>query len=103
MPNPSDLAAPQPEVPNPRLDRISQGSLTTYLTAIKNPADKTFPRLDCSTPDLARYDYLKGSRPEAGIMPDRANYKRYFFAIDLRQYIGLLPRLLGTVIETIQY
>lgn len=72
-----------------------------YLQAIWDPADTTFPRLSCPAPAHDRYDYLKPSTSpwESG----QETRPKYFFALDLYTCAPLLPRLLGTLVETIRF
>lgn len=63
-----------------------------------NPAATDIPRLDCPKFETSRYQQLQVTRndaPEAII--------RYFFALDLCQCVKLLPRLIGSVVEAIQF
>lgn len=59
------------------------------------PGDQSFPRLDCPAPSGDRYNYLKGKPSEVP--------KSYFFALDLHQSIKILPRLLGSIVESIRF
>ncbi|KAF2197735.1 hypothetical protein GQ43DRAFT_475184 [Delitschia confertaspora ATCC 74209] len=67
----------------------------SYLHAIMDPEDKTYPRLECPFPNPDRYASLKG--------PSRSKLPRYFFALDLHQCVGLLPRLIGSIVEAIKF
>ena len=72
----------------------------SYIQAIMAPEDKSFPRLDCPVPSGDRYSYLKGKsteNPNASIPPT------YFFALDLHQSIKVLPRLFGSIVESIRF
>ena len=73
--------------------------IPAYLHAIMNPASTTFPRLECPQPNLERYAYLGGSSGslQHGQLP------RYFFALDLHQCVDLLPRLIGSIVETMYF
>ena len=62
------------------------------------PDSTKFPRLKCARPDLSRYEYLK-LPPQ----PSAASESQYFFALDLRQCLPLLPRLIGSVVEAIRF
>lgn len=75
--------------------------LSDLVRAIFHPADLTFQRLECPVPTegLARYEALQ-LPAESTAGPD---YIRYFFALDLTQVIKLLPRLLGSIVEAIQF
>lgn len=69
-----------------------------YIEAIMSPGNEKFPRLKCLTPNLQRYQYLRKN--------DEENFRagpRYFFALDLHQSASKLPRLLGSIVETIRY
>lgn len=70
-----------------------------YIHSILNSSDSSFPRLECPQPNANRYSYL-------GLGPDRSQssqYPKFFFALDLHQCVQLLPRLLGSIVETITF
>ncbi|CAG8954647.1 hypothetical protein HYFRA_00004568 [Hymenoscyphus fraxineus] len=68
-----------------------------YHRAILNPEDGTFPRLDCPVPTSGKYEYIRSNSTDSGF------HRRYFFALDLHDSLAVLPRLLGSVIETIKF
>ncbi|USP73784.1 glycosyltransferase family 69 protein [Curvularia clavata] len=70
-----------------------------YIHAIMDPSNANFPRLHCPQPNLERYNYL-GSSPEPTI---QAQLPKFFFALDLHQCVHLLPRLVGSIVETIRF
>lgn len=70
-----------------------------YIHAILNASDLTFARLECPQPDLDRYAYLVDP-PDQSRTPQ---HPRFFFALDLHQCVHLLPRLLGSIVETITF
>ena len=74
----------------------------TYVKAIIAPEDKTFPRLECPAPNGERYRYLRSERNSTKANGSNTTLK-YFFALDLYQCAGLLPRLLGSIIESMQF
>ncbi|EUC47118.1 glycosyltransferase family 69 protein [Bipolaris oryzae ATCC 44560] len=76
-----------------------QAQAPPYVRAIMNPTDVTFPRLECPQPNLERYNYL-GRASEPTI---HAQLPRYFFALDLHQCVDLLPRLIGSILETMLF
>ncbi|KAK1752856.1 cryptococcal mannosyltransferase 1-domain-containing protein [Echria macrotheca] len=80
----------QPAVPT----ILSTEERETYLRVILDPSSTELPRLECPQPDLSRYEYLK---------PRNTSTIQYFFALDLRQCLPLLPRLIGSIIETIRF
>jgi alpha-1,3-mannosyltransferase len=76
-----------------------------------NPEDTFFDRLECPTPDMTRYEYLWKNQS----VPDRKRTSarkgarwmsktkpKYFFALDLFQIAHLLPRLIGSIVETMR-
>jgi len=63
-----------------------------------NPGAGDLPRLQCPKLYASRYQYLQASTKSS---PNGTI--RYFFALDLRQCITLLPRLLGSVVEAIRF
>ena len=72
----------------------------SYVQAILDPADTTFPRLDCPVPITERYSYLRNPlMNNSGSVPQ----PRYFFALTLHQCIDVLPRLMGSIIEVIRF
>jgi alpha-1,3-mannosyltransferase len=70
-----------------------------YIHAILNPQDVTFPRLNCPQPAVDRYAHLRDPADQSEASPR----PRFFFALDLHQCVGLLPRLLGSIVETITF
>ncbi|KIW96041.1 uncharacterized protein Z519_03107 [Cladophialophora bantiana CBS 173.52] len=72
-----------------------------YISAIMNPRDTHFDRLQCPRPLKSRYKMLrpKGSLPDKTQQPPR----RYFFALNLYQCAYVLPRLLGSVVEAMRF
>ncbi|KAH6842468.1 cryptococcal mannosyltransferase 1-domain-containing protein [Chaetomium sp. MPI-CAGE-AT-0009] len=69
-----------------------------YVKAIMNIDTTTLPHLECPKLDSSRYQQLQvtnNDAPEATI--------RYFFALDLRQCVKLLPRLIGSVVEVMRF
>lgn len=68
---------------------------TSYVKTILDPSDSTFTGLRCPRGNTKRYGHLQAPQDEARLM--------YFFALDLRQVVDLLPRLLGSVVEAIRF
>ncbi|KAK3295088.1 cryptococcal mannosyltransferase 1-domain-containing protein [Chaetomium fimeti] len=68
-----------------------------YVKAIMNIDTATLPHLECPKLDPSRYQQLQvtNDASEATI--------RYFFALDLRQCVALLPRLIGSVVEAMRF
>jgi len=70
--------------------------LSTYLTSILDADSTVLPRLECPVPEMSRYEPLipSASSPTA---------TTFFFALNLRQSLPILPRLLGTLLTTIRF
>ena len=71
-----------------------------YIAAIMTPEDASFPRLECPAPTGNRYDYLRSNSTTIAANDVRP---KYFFALDLHQCASLLPRLMGSIIETMRF
>ncbi|KAK4946414.1 hypothetical protein LTR10_014613 [Elasticomyces elasticus] len=65
------------------LDEAKMGSFDTVISAIMDPAEKSFDRLSCPPPIHERYDHLRQSRSEGNRTTLTAI--RYFFALNLYQ------------------
>jgi alpha-1,3-mannosyltransferase len=63
-----------------------------------DPADTTFPRLECPFTNEDRYAYLKNSSA-----PSEKKRPSYFFALDLHQRREILPRLMGSIVEAMKF
>lgn len=73
----------------------------TYIKAIMTPEDTSFPRLACPAPTGDRYSYLKAGSANRTHRPTIR--PEYFFALDLHQCASVLPRLIGSVLESIRF
>ncbi|KAL8952772.1 MAG: hypothetical protein Q9222_001319 [Ikaeria aurantiellina] len=73
-----------------------------YIQRITVPGDKSIARLECPPLNEDRYQYL---RPEANSSNENGSESglKYFFALDLCQCREVLPRLLGSIIESIRF
>ncbi|KAB5571917.1 cryptococcal mannosyltransferase 1-domain-containing protein [Coniochaeta sp. 2T2.1] len=65
------------------------------MPAILDPNNTSVDRMFCPPINETRYAYLKASHWE--------RKHKYFFALNLRQCVDLLPRLIGSLIETIRF
>jgi len=72
----------------------------SYVKAIMTPEDDSFPRLECPVPSGDRYEYL---RDKSTNITDPSIRPRYFFALDLHQCAYILPRLLGSIVESMRF
>ncbi|CAN8102871.1 unnamed protein product [Discula destructiva] len=66
-----------------------------YVKAILDPHESTFIGLKCPRADAKRYSHLQVQQGERRL--------KYFFALDLRQVVDLLPRLLGSIVEVMRF
>lgn len=69
--------------------------VTSYVRTILDPYDFTFTGLRCPRVNWKRYGHLQASPGEQRLT--------YFFALDLRQVVDLLPRLLGSIVEAMRF
>jgi alpha-1,3-mannosyltransferase len=76
--------------------RLAEAS--KYIQAILNPENDAFDRLKCSAPNAVRYNYLKNPSTDGD-----GSRKQYYFALLLHQSVQLLPRLMGSIVETIRF
>lgn len=65
-----------------------------------SPQDDRYPRLSCPLPGGNRYEYLRHN--SRGLL-DPTVQRKYFFALDLHRCADLLPRLLGSIVETMRF
>ena len=68
-----------------------------------NREDNSFPRLECPMPTLDRYAYLQRNSTKSTKSRDSTVLPKYFFALDLHDCAHILPRLLGSVVETMRF
>lgn len=74
-----------------------EGLAPSYVKAILDLKMESFDQLQCPTPTPKRYDYLHINHKDSKTADDQI---KYFFALNLRQCIGILPRLMGSIVET---
>ncbi|KEY69963.1 hypothetical protein S7711_09683 [Stachybotrys chartarum IBT 7711] len=75
---------------------LSVAQISLYIAAILDPAATELPRLECPTLDSSRYTPLLEGQDDTSQRID------YYFALDLRNCLAVLPRLLGSIIEAIR-
>lgn len=75
---------------------LPAATITQYLDAILSSRPSTLPNLECPAINTTRYDALKGKDSSGPTI-------KYFFALNLRQNLPLLPRLIGSIIESIKF
>lgn len=96
------VMAPDPEYSDAFIEvlediRELQEKTARYVQAIFDPTDASVDRLECPAVDTARYDHLRA--PTGGSHARRT----YYFALDLRQVVDLLPRLFGSIVEAARF
>jgi alpha-1,3-mannosyltransferase len=89
---------------------LSTELVAPYIDAILDPAATVLPRLECPALNTTRYAPLRlrdSARPTNSTGPGRSASPQphidYFFALDLRNCLPLLPRLLGSIVEAIRF
>ncbi|QYS99732.1 hypothetical protein H0G86_006851 [Trichoderma simmonsii] len=75
---------------------LPAANITQYLEAILTPQLSTLPNLECPAINTTRYGALKSKFPSDPAI-------KYFFALNLRQNLPLLPRLIGSIVEAIRF
>lgn len=76
-----------------------QAQTNPYIHAIMDPSDSAFSRLECPQPKLERYNYLRDLTESSAL----DQLPKYVFALDLHQSIDILPRLIGSIVESIRF
>ncbi|KAH8123932.1 hypothetical protein ACSS6W_010518 [Trichoderma asperelloides] len=76
---------------------LPAANITQYLDAILTTQPSTLPNLRCpALNSTTRYSALKSKGPSDPAI-------QYFFALNLRQNLPLLPRLIGSIVEAIRF
>jgi alpha-1,3-mannosyltransferase len=75
---------------------LAAANITQYLEAMLTTKPSTLPNLECPAISTTRYRALKSVHHSDPAI-------KYFFALNLRQNLPLLPRLMGSVIEAIRF
>lgn len=66
-----------------------------YIPSILDPDDDSIDRMMCPPINETRYSHLQETKSDTK--------PTYFFAINLRECVDLLPRLMGSVLEAIRF
>jgi alpha-1,3-mannosyltransferase len=80
---------------------LSPEDIANYVSAINDLSTTTLKHMDCLHLGFNRYESLKA--PESGWFSGTSGPIEFFFALNLRNNLELLPRLMGTVLEAIRY
>ncbi|KAL6872425.1 glycosyltransferase family 69 protein [Trichoderma longibrachiatum] len=75
---------------------LPAANITRYLEAILTPELSTLPKLKCPAINSTRYGELKSKGLSGPAI-------QYFFALNLRQNLALLPQLIGSIVEAILF
>lgn len=89
--NASSPAWVQPDLGPGNLNKADDAG--RYVQAILDPKNGGYPIVNCPAPNATRYSVLSPT--------ENADKRHFFFALDLRQVVELLPQLIGAVIEAI--
>ncbi|KAK1830483.1 glycosyltransferase [Podospora conica] len=100
---PASDPPPPVEKPKPAPVVLSQTQIDAYVDAILRPEATHLPRLQCPPLEISasRYAHLIPTPPPSNETHDPPI--QYFIALDLRNVLPLLPRLLGSILETISF
>ena len=80
--------------------KLTRENLTAYVQAILDPDLKTdLPKLKCPPFNVSRYEYLQTAPSYSSTDPPL----RYFFALNLRNCLPVLPRLLASILQAILF
>ncbi|KAF5612823.1 alpha-1 3-mannosyltransferase [Fusarium subglutinans] len=96
--SPSHTPTPAPTISNGNI--LSAERISPYIAAILDPLSTALPRLECPALNVNRYQILQESRHGDEVVDSQIDY---FFALNLRDCIGILPRLMGSIVEAIRF
>ncbi|KAM5343368.1 hypothetical protein ACJ41O_011905 [Fusarium nematophilum] len=80
---------------------LSADRISPYVSSILDPTLTKPPRLECPALDASRYDVLR--KDQYGRQRDENQQIDFFFALNLRDCIKILPRLLGSIVEVARF
>ncbi|KAM3468650.1 hypothetical protein MY5147_007726 [Beauveria neobassiana] len=75
---------------------LSSSNISTYIDSIFKPTSTALPRLECPALDRQRYASLQAPA-------DAGREIQYYFALALRNCLSLLPRLMGSLVQVINF
>ncbi|RGP61474.1 hypothetical protein FSPOR_10002 [Fusarium sporotrichioides] len=81
---------------------LSTERITPYIHAILDPLSKERKRLECPPLDTKRYKSLQSNKNTRESDHDEQPID-FYFALNLRNVVDLLPRLMGSIVEAIKY
>ncbi|RSL93919.1 hypothetical protein CEP52_012972 [Fusarium oligoseptatum] len=94
---PLSAEPPKPSIKNGAI--LPAKRIRPIINAILDPASKERPRLECPALDTERYASLLKKRDARDDKP----HIDYFFTLNLRNVVDLLPRLLGSAVEAMRF
>jgi alpha-1,3-mannosyltransferase len=77
---------------------LNATDIARYINGILNISSTDLPHLHCPAIDKTRYEPLLSEPVDAG-----SETIKYFFALDLRNCLDLLPRLIGSIVEAVRF
>lgn len=81
---------------------LSAERIYPFAKAIFNSSEPEPPRLKCPALDPKHYEALR--LPSNKNLPDdELNHIEFYFALDLRKCLPILPRLIGSIVEAVQF
>ncbi|KAF4338477.1 alpha-1 3-mannosyltransferase [Fusarium beomiforme] len=92
----TETSLPTPIIANGTI--LSAERISPYISAIFNSSSTAVPRLKCPALNTNRYRILEEQHHDQDAQDSHIDY---FFALNLRICIGILPRLIGSIVEAI--
>ncbi|EAQ84571.1 hypothetical protein CHGG_08585 [Chaetomium globosum CBS 148.51] len=83
--------------------KLTRENLTAHIQAILDPnLNPDLPKLKCPPFNASRYEHLK-INPSSSTTSSSDPPIHYFFALNLRNCLPILPRLLSSILEAIRF
>ncbi|KAL9561386.1 hypothetical protein ACKAV7_014741 [Fusarium commune] len=92
----------KPAIPIANGSILSTERTSFYIYAILDPTSKERPRLQCPPLNTKRYKSLQKKQNTRESKDDEQPID-FFFALNLRNVVNLLPRLMGSIVEAIEF
>ncbi|KAH7236239.1 cryptococcal mannosyltransferase 1-domain-containing protein [Fusarium tricinctum] len=98
LPSPTSASLQTPLITNGTI--LSAERISPYISAILNSSSTALPRLECPVLNTNRYKSLQLPQKDQEIQDHQIDY---FFALNLRNCIDVLPRLVGSIVEAVRF
>ncbi|KAH6956514.1 cryptococcal mannosyltransferase 1-domain-containing protein [Fusarium avenaceum] len=98
LPSPTSASLPTPSITNGTI--LSAERISPYISAILDSSSTALPRLECPVLNTNRYKSLQLSQKDQETQGHQIDY---FFALNLRNCIDILPCLIGSIIEAVRF